>query len=90
VRLGKGAGFLLAPFNKMALCRVFQGLPEGKGKARYFLRSLREILEESVNQSGVLAALSRYARLDTAVEAQDPSLARSAELYGPPVKSGRR
>ncbi|MBD3306170.1 hypothetical protein GF348_07310, partial [candidate division KSB3 bacterium] len=90
VRLGKGAGFLLAPFNKMALCRVFQGLPEGKGKARYFLRSLREILEESVNQSGVLAALSRYARLDTAVEAQEPSLARLAELYGPPVKSGRQ
>jgi hypothetical protein len=78
-------GTLLVPFNEALLQRLFRGLPNGKGKARYFLRHLREILAAASNSGDLLTTLKCYARLDTAAEADDETLARVAELYGPPA-----
>jgi len=84
---GDGEGPLLAPFNQALLCRLFRGLPEGKGKARQFIRCLREVLAGMSDGEDPLAVLAHHARLDTAVEANDAMLARLAELYGPPATS---
>ena len=90
-----GKGPLLTPFNRILLRRLFRGLPEGKGKARYFLRCLHRVLDairDGQNGNDLLAALKRRAKLDTAVEASDgnTALARLAELYGPVAASERQ
>jgi len=87
---GDGEGATLAPFNRAVLRRLFRGLPEGKGKARQFLRCLQEVLEATSGGEDLLAALARHVRPDIAVEADDPRLARLAELYGPPTLSDHR
>ncbi len=76
-------GVLLTPFNQTLLQRLFRGLPEGKGKVRYFLRHLREVLAAASDERDLLTALKRYAELDTAVEADDETMAQVAVLYGP-------
>lgn len=80
-----GADLLLAPFNALALQRLFRALPEGKGQARQFIRVLREVLHAFSEGEAPLQTLSAYSRLDTAVEAEDPLLAHLAELYAPPA-----
>ncbi len=84
-----GEGVLLAPFNRALLQRLFRGLPEGKGKVRYFLRHLREVLAAASDGSNLLGTLKRYAELDTAVEADDEAMAQVAELYGPSTSDHR-
>jgi hypothetical protein len=84
-----GKGALLAPFNRALLQRLFRGLPEGKGKVRYFLRHLREVLAVVGNGGDLLATLRRYAEPDTAVEADDEILAQVAEFYGPSTSDHR-
>jgi len=82
-------GQILAPFNESLLRRLFWGLPMGKGKARYFLRHLREVLAAVSNDEDFLTILRQCARVDTAVEADDEILATMAELYGPTAVSHR-
>jgi len=84
-----GEGALLAPLNRALLQRLFRGLPEGKGKVRYFLRHLREVLAAASDGSDLLGTLKRYADLDTAVEADDEAMAQVAELYGPRTSDHR-
>lgn len=73
----------LFPFNQAALIRLWRGLPQGKGKARYFLRALRELLSQ--DQSDELAWLETFERLahtEFAARCQDRRLALACELYG--------
>lgn len=86
---GNGQAPLLAPFNRALLRRLFRGLPEGKGKVRYFLRHVRAILAAASDGGDLLATLRRYAELDTAVEADDEALTQVAELYGPSASNHR-
>ncbi len=83
------ADTLLAPFNMLALQRMFRALPEGKGRARQFIRALREVVRAFSQEARPLQTLRSHARLDTAVEADDPLLACLAELYALPVNGAQ-
>lgn len=85
-----GVNEVLSPFNSALLHRIFRALPEGKGKARQFIRVLREVLSAICDGRGLLPTLAQYTRLDTAVESDEFTLARLAELYGPTtLQTGR-
>lgn len=88
--MDNGQAPILAPFNRAVLRRLFQSLPGNKGKARQFVRRLREVLAALAGGEDLLAALAQHSQLDTAAEADDVSLARLAELYGPPATNERR
>jgi hypothetical protein len=75
----------LYPFNREALVRIYRGLPSDKGKARYFLRHLRNILGQMAQGEPLLASVARFARTESAARCQDPTLAAICELYGPLV-----
>jgi len=76
---------LLYPFNREVLVRVYRGLPPGKGKARYFLRHLRSILEQVTHGEPLLAAVAQYARAESMARCEDRDLAAICELFGPIV-----
>lgn len=69
--------------NQEVLVRIFRNLPSGKGKARYFLRYLREILEQIEGGESVLNAVAPFAQPEYAVRCDNPTLAAIGELYGP-------
>ncbi len=75
----------LYPFRREVLVRIYRGLPSGKGKARYFLRRVRNILEQVVEGELLLEAVAKYARTESVARCQDPTLAAICELYGPLV-----
>jgi hypothetical protein len=76
---------LLYPFNREVLVRVYRGLPPGKGKARYFLRHLRSILEQVTHGEPLLEAVARFARAESMARCGDRDLAAICELFGPIV-----
>ncbi len=73
----------LHPFNREVLVRIYRGLPRNKGKARYFLRHLRQILARISQGEPLLAAVSDLARTESVARCTDPTLAAVCELYGP-------
>ena len=75
----------LYPFNREALIRVYRGLPPGKGKARYFLRHLRSILEQVTRGEPLLVAAAQFARAESMARCEDRELAAICELFGPIV-----
>lgn len=75
----------LYPFNQEALVRIYRGLPNGKGKARYFLRHLRAILEAVAQGETLLNAVATYALTECVACCDDKELAAICELYGPLV-----
>jgi hypothetical protein len=75
----------LYPFQREVLVRIYRALPSGKGKARYFLRHVRNILEQVVEGEPLLEAVAKYARTESVARCQDPTLAAICELYGPLV-----
>ncbi|MBU1748147.1 MAG: hypothetical protein KKA73_10705, partial [Chloroflexi bacterium] len=81
--LGAMDDTLLAPFNEVALRRVYRRLPDGKGKARYFIRRLRDVLETIGRGVDPATALRQHAAFTIAVDSADPALAHIAEVYGP-------
>ena len=75
----------LYPFNREVLVRIYRALPQGKGKARYFLRHLRTVLEQVVQGDMLLEAVAEFARTETVARCTDKDLAAVCELYGPLV-----
>ena len=75
----------LYPFNREVLVRVYRGLPSGKGKARYFLRHLRSILELVTRGEPLLVAVAQFARAESMARCEDRDLAAICELFGPIV-----
>lgn len=75
----------LYPFNREALVRIYRGLPAGKGKVRYFLRHLREVLEQVAQGASLLHAVSSFAQKESVARCDDLELASICELYGPLV-----
>lgn len=73
----------LYPFNSEALTRLFRGLPPGKGKARYFLRYIKEILTQGKTPLEILDALEERVQTEFIARLEDRRLAQIYEIYGP-------
>jgi hypothetical protein len=73
----------LYPFNRECLIRIYRGLPNGKGKARYFLKYLRSILEEYIKDKPLLDAIEIFAHKESIAKASNKVIASICELYGP-------
>ena len=69
--------------NHAVLVRIFRNLPSGKGKARYFLRYLRQILEQIEKGKPVLETVMAFAKTEYVVRSDDATLTTLGELYGP-------
>lgn len=80
----------LTPLNAPATVRLFRALPEGKGKARYLIRSLRRVLTAAADGQNATETLASLSRIEIAARCADPHLARVCELYGPLVTDQRR
>ncbi len=83
---GQDGDALLAPFNTTLIHRIFNNLPDGKGKARQFLRVIREILHVAITTRQMETALVGQVKLDLAVESPDKRLSTLVECYFPTVK----
>jgi hypothetical protein len=73
----------LHPFNQEVLVRIYRNLPNGKGKARYFVRYLHEILKREADGEEILTVLSDFAQTEYVARVDDKMLAQLGELYGP-------
>ncbi len=73
----------LYPFNREVLVRIFRGLPTSKGKVRYFLHHLRNILEQVAHSEPLLTTVAQYARTESVARCDNPTLAAVCEFYGP-------
>lgn len=85
-----GEGRLLAPFNRALLIRIYRKLPIGKGKVRYFVQALREILRTLVRGTDLLTAVRPFVHRETAARCTDRRLADLLEIYGPLAPSTRK
>lgn len=72
----------LMPFNANLLRRVYRSLPRGKGKPRYFIRELGEILSKMAQQD-LVGALSNSFLRELAVDHPDPLVRLVIESYAP-------
>jgi hypothetical protein len=82
-RTGNGKASATFFVNHAVLVRIFRNLPSGKGKARYFLRYLREILEQIEKGKPALKAVMAFAKTEYVVRSDDSTLTALGELYGP-------
>ena len=73
----------LAPLSKILIGRIFKNLPDGKGKARLFLRVLREILYLAITTNQMETSLLGKVKLEMAAECSDKRLSMLAEYYLP-------
>lgn len=71
------------PLTNELFIRLFRGLPKGKGKARYFIRHLREVLVRAELGEDPLVILGEYAMTEYIARTSDERLARACEFYGP-------
>jgi hypothetical protein len=81
--LAQAPGLPLFPFTRELLVRIYRALPPGKGKVRYFVRYLHQILERMAAGEDILQILVDYARPEYIARVEDGRLARLAEFYGP-------
>lgn len=72
---------LLAPFNRNALQRILRALPPGKGKARYFLKAVSEVLQLAANGADLPESLKVHAQREFLARCESPVEAAIVELY---------
>lgn len=72
----------LLPFNISLLRRIYRSLPRGKGKPRYFIREIGEILSKMA-QHDIVGALSHSFLRELAVDHPDPLVRLLIESYAP-------
>lgn len=72
----------LAPFNRALLARIYRSLPRDKGKARYFINAIGEILRGGA-RGDFTAALEAHVRREISVDHPDPQVRLVAETYAP-------
>jgi hypothetical protein len=80
----------LYPFNRECLVRIYRGLPSGKGKARYFLKYLRNIFEELADGKPIVDAIGKYAHKESVARTSNKDIASICELYGPIISDERK
>lgn len=73
---------VLTPFNALLIQRIFNELPRQKGKCRYFIKALSEILEKIEEETNYLAVLENYISSKISVDTNNLTLRQVAELYG--------
>lgn len=76
-------GFPLFPFTREVLVRIYRALPAGKGKVRYFIRYLHEILQRVSTGEEILQILMDFIQPEYIARVEDTHLARLCEFYGP-------
>jgi hypothetical protein len=79
----------LFPFNQEVLIRIYRGLPAGKGKLRYFVRALHDILMKVAAGEDILDVLVDYAQPEYVARSDNDRLARLYEFYGPLLNDGK-
>ena len=72
----------LAPFNPAFLGRIYRELPTGKGKARYFISTLGEILRK-MSDGDITGALENYIKREISVDHRDPAIRLMGEAFAP-------
>lgn len=72
----------LSPFNKALLTRIYRSLPRGKGKARYFITAIGEILRGAA-RGDMLGVLEGYITREISVDHPDPAVRFLGEAYAP-------
>jgi hypothetical protein len=72
----------LSPFNKALLTRIYRSLPRGKGKARYFITAIGEILRGAA-RGDMLGVLEGYITREISVDHSDPAVRFLGEAYAP-------
>lgn len=80
-------GLPLYPFTRELLVRIYRALPAGKGKVRYFVRYLHEILQRVTEGEEILHVLIDFAQPEYIARVDDNRLARLCEFYGPLLQS---
>ena len=76
---------ILAPFNRQVFRRIYQKVPSGKGKARQFLKSARQMMEHLLQDHDLLAAMNELVRPDLVAESTNPAINKLVEYYFPPI-----
>lgn len=79
-------GRLLAPLNENVLQRVMRSLPSGKGKARYFLRALGEVLTELASGASLPETMKGHSHREYMARTESRIEGAIVELYGKPNK----
>lgn len=70
----------LAPFNKPFLRRIFKSLPTGKGKARYFIMALGQILGDMKN-GNLVDALQNHIERELSLDHPDQIVRLVGEAF---------
>lgn len=74
----------LSPFNEHTLRRIFRQLPQGKGKARFVVNYLRDILNDMNEGTDIFTALKHYDVIsEIDVNADSKIIKNIAEYYLP-------
>ncbi len=72
----------LAPFNPAVLHRMFNSLPRGKGKARYFIMALGEVIQRLISGES-LHLLASLVRREIDADHEDKHIKVLAEIFSP-------
>lgn len=72
----------LSPFNQALLGRIYRSLPRGKGRARYFIAAIGDILR-GMARGDLAGALEGYIRREISVDHPDPAVRLLGEAYAP-------
>lgn len=72
----------LSPFNQALLARIYRSLPRGKGKARYFIAAIGEILRGAA-RGDMPGTMESYIAREISVNHPDPAIRFFAEAYAP-------
>lgn len=82
VNMSDSEGHILSPLNQPVLVRLLRGVPEGKGRVRYFLNALDSVLSGIMQGEQPEDVISKYAIGDTAIEGADERSRKLAVWYG--------
>ena len=77
-----GDNRLLAPFSRALLRRMFRALPDGKGKARYFVRAMDAVLRGLTSGDASWQTSDDLVKRDYLTRADTQTEAVLTELYG--------
>lgn len=84
LQLSQRTDTALAPFNPALLRRMFRRLPKGKGKPRYLLMTVAELLQSAAaGFPSLLSGLQDYAEREHFAITADPRVKTFVELYVP-------
>ncbi|GAB6179928.1 hypothetical protein JCM14036_12470 [Desulfotomaculum defluvii] len=72
----------LSPFNQAFLKRIYKSLPRGKGKARYFILTMGEILQK-LALGDIAGALEGYIQREISVDHSNSTVRLIGEAYAP-------